>query len=161
MKDHRTTAQAGVRARAVAEGNRSITVNDLRNATSKEGESQAVTPRVASGTGAGVTRPRTAVIGKATDAVIRRTTGTETAAVAMIVVMIVVGAGECQPKVSDQTASGVRDSTIPCILALVRSSNVTLITHGNELINIAEPAGHPGPPDNSVTGVCGIPPQKA
>ena len=84
-----------------AESNGSITVNGPRNATSKGGESQAVTPRVARETGAGVTRPRTAVIGKATDAVIRRTTGTETAAVAMIVVMIVVGAGERQPKVGD------------------------------------------------------------
>ena len=144
-----------MRARAVAEGNGSITVNDLRNATSKEGESQAVTPRVASGTGAGVTRPRTAVIGKATDAVIRRTTGTETAAVAMIV----AGTGERQPNVDDQTASDVRDSMIPCILAPVRPLTKARVAHLNESINIAEPAEHLGPPDNSVTGVCGIPPQ--
>ena len=129
--------------------------NDQRNATNMDGETQAEMPRAASGTGADATHPATAVIGKATVAAVRTTSGTETAALAMIV----VGTGERQPSVDVQTASDVRDSMIPCILAPVRPLTKAWVAHFNESINIAEPAEHLGPPDNSVTGVCGIPPQ--
>ena len=139
----RSSSQRGAQARTTrrARSTAGPRAEGLRCAMSREG-SQAVTPHVVSGTGEGVTRPMTAVI--------------VTAAAAMIVVR----AGECQPKAGDQTASGVRDSTTPCTLALVRPSILWLITYRNELINTAVPAEHAGPPDNSVTGVCGIPPQK-
>ena len=123
-----------------------------RTVTSKgAGEDRAVTPHVARGPDVVKTCPQIAVI----------VTAAVVATVVTTVVMIVAGTNERQHKINDQTASGVRELMTLCTLALVRSLTPRLTAPHNELDNIAKPAEHSGPPGNSVTGVCGTPPQQA
>ena len=122
-----------------------------RNATSRgAGARQAVMPHVAKGTDVGGTRHRIAVIVTAVAAM----------TVVTIVAMIVARADEQQHKsmIKPRQVSG--GLIILHTLVSARSLMSWLSAYHNELDNIAEPAERLGPPGNSVTGVCGIPPQK-
>ena len=122
-----------------------------RNAMSRgAGASQAVRPHVAKGIGAGGTFHRIAVIVTAVAAMNAVTT----------VATIVARADEQQHKsvIKPRQVSG--GLIILHTLVSARSLMSWLSAYHNELVNIAEPAERLGPPGNSVTGVCGIPPQK-